>query len=311
MTQFEDGCINAGVQTEEDCYLGQFIPLQYHHHMLTDEYRMSAFKAAIDQAVFPGAKALDLGGGTGVLSWFAAAKASKVWCVEFNPDLVKEAHRLLKLNQGGDKVEIVHADAFEYLPPEPVDVVICEMLHPAMLCEKQVNVIKSFKDRYLQRFGGSLPRFLPEAVLMAVQPLQQNYQFMGFHAPIIQFQLPGAIHTNTMELAPPQVYSTIDFTQTVSEEFSWKSIFTLEQSGQVNALRFITKNILSISKSDTSIIEWQNHYMILPLAEPIDARAGALLHVSFNYRAGGSLTHLQNSITATLVGPDEELCERK
>jgi type I protein arginine methyltransferase len=300
VTQFKDNCMNTGTEIEEECYLGQFIPVQYHHHMLTDEYRMGAFKAAIDQAVFPGARVLDLGGGTGVLSWFAATKAAKVWCVEFNPDLIKEARRLLKLNQNGDKIALIHADAFEYLPPEPVDIVICEMLHPAMLCEKQVNVIKSFKERYLQRFGDSSPRFIPEAVLMAVQPLQQNYHFMGFHAPIIQFQLPGAIHTNTMELAPPQIYSTVDFTQTVSEEFSWKGIFTLEQSGQVNALRFITKSILSISVQDNSFIEWQNHYMILPLSEPIHAKAGALLHISFNYRAGGSLMHLQSSITATL-----------
>ncbi|MGZ5075359.1 MAG: methyltransferase domain-containing protein [Methylobacter sp.] len=300
MTQLEHNRINTRTPTEEDCYLGQFIPLQYHHHMLTDEYRMGSFKAAIDQTVFPGAKVLDLGGGTGVLSWFAAAKADKVWCVELNPDLVREARRLLELNQDGDKVELVQADAFEYLPPEPVDVVICEMLHPAMLCEKQVNVIKSFKDRYLQRFGAASPCFIPEAALMAVQPLQQNYQFMGFHAPIIQFQLPGGIHTDTIELASPQLYSTVDFTQTVSEQFSWKGIFTLEQSGQVNALRFITKNILSISVKDSSLIEWQNHYMVLPLAEPVDAKAGDLLHVIFNYRAGGSLMHLQNSVATTL-----------
>lgn len=300
MTQLEDDCMNAEVPTEEDCYLGQFIPLQYHHHMLMDEYRMRTFKAAIDQTVFPGAKVLDLGGGTGVMSWFAAAKADKVWCVEFNPDLVREARRLLKLNRGGEKVELVHADAFKYLPPEPVDIVICEMLHPGMLCEKQVNVIKSFKERYLQRFGGSLPRFIPEAALMGVQPLQQNHQFMGYHAPIMQFQIPGAIQADTTELAPPQVYSTIDFTQTVSEAFNWKGTFILEQAGQVNALRFITKNILTISTGDNSIIDWHNPYMLMPLADPIQAKAGALLHISFNYRAGGSLVHLQNSITATV-----------
>ena len=71
--------MNAQVQSEEDSYLGQFIPLHYHHHMLTSEYRMSAFKAAINQTVFPGAKVLELGGGTGVLSVFAAAHAAKVW----------------------------------------------------------------------------------------------------------------------------------------------------------------------------------------------------------------------------------------
>ncbi|MCX7101925.1 MAG: methyltransferase domain-containing protein [Methylobacter sp.] len=286
--------------TEEDCYLGQFIPLQYHHHMLMDDYRMNSFKAAINEAVFPGAKVLDLGGGTGVLSWFAAAKADKVWYVELNPDLIREARRLLKMNLGGEKIELVHADAFKYLPPEPIDVVICEMLHPAMLCEKQINVIKSFKERYLKRFGGVLPRFIPEAVLMAVQPLQQNHRFTGFHAPIIQFQLPGGIHEGTLDLAPPQLYSSIDYTQTISEELCWEGVFNLELAGQVNALRFITKNILSISTKDNSVIEWQNHYLVLPLAEPLQASAGNLLSIKFNYLAGGSLAHLQNTISAIL-----------
>jgi predicted RNA methylase len=45
--------------------------------MLMDENRMRNFKAAIDHVVFPGAKVLELGGGTGVLSWFSAAKASR------------------------------------------------------------------------------------------------------------------------------------------------------------------------------------------------------------------------------------------
>jgi protein arginine N-methyltransferase 1 len=144
-------------------FLGQFIPLHYHHNMLTDENRMSNFKAAIDQIVFAGAKVLELGGGTGVLSCLAAAKAGKVWCVEYNPDLVAESRRFLALNSNGHKVEVIHADAFEYLPPEPVDVVICEMIHVAMLREKQIEMIENFKLRYLQRHGGPLPVFIPEA----------------------------------------------------------------------------------------------------------------------------------------------------
>ena len=61
----------------ESCYLGQFIPVHYHHNMLMDQNRMHSFKSAIHYSVFPGAKVLELGGGTGVLSFFAAQKASQ------------------------------------------------------------------------------------------------------------------------------------------------------------------------------------------------------------------------------------------
>ena len=51
----------------ESCYLGQFIPVHYHHNMLMDQNRMHGFKSAIDYAVKPGMKVLELGGGTGAL----------------------------------------------------------------------------------------------------------------------------------------------------------------------------------------------------------------------------------------------------
>ncbi len=285
----------------ESCYLGQFIPVHYHHNMLMDQNRMASFKTAIDYAVKPGAKVLELGGGTGVLSWFAADKAAKVYCVEFNPDMVREARRMLSLNAKGDKVEVIHADAFEYLPPEPVEVVICEMIHVAMLREKQVEVIESFKRRYLERFGGPLPVFLPEAVIMAVQPLAQEYDFEGFYAPIVQFQQTGVSYSGTTELAQPAVYSIIDFTQTNELSYAWQGKFVIERDGVVNALRFVTKNILAVVPERSSTIDWLNDYMVLPLEQPVTAREGDVLQVSFQYRAGGSIPSLQGSLKASLL----------
>lgn len=284
----------------EDHYLGQFIPLHYHHHMLADENRMGNFKAAIDHVVFDGARVLELGGGTGVLSCLAASKASKVWCVEFNPELVAESRRLLALNPHGYKVEVIHADAFDYLPPEPVDVVICEMIHVAMLREKQIEMIEAFKQRYLRHFGGPLPAFIPEAVIMAVQPLQQSYDFFGFYAPIIQFQRPHIIQNGSIELSAPVVYSTLDLTRPNSRTIQWQGSFVLTRDGNVNALRFITKNILAVLQEQASTIDWLIDYLVLPLDKGMDGRAGDVLHVSFNYLAGGSIRALEKSMKVTL-----------
>lgn len=287
----------------ENHYLGQFIPLHYHHNMLTDKNRMDNFKAAIDLTVFEGAKVLELGGGTGVLSCFAAEKASKVWCVEFNPDLVAESRRFLALNTNGHKVEVIHADAFEYLPPEPVDVVICEMIHVAMLREKQVEVIEAFKKRYQQRFGDKLPAFIPTAVIMAVQPLQQDYNFSGFYAPIIQFQRAHIEQPGVIELAAPQVYSVLDFTQPTSQEISWQGSFKMETDGIVNALRFITKNILAIDPAQSSTIDWLIDYLVLPLQQPVKVKANDKLQVSFHHRTGGSIRSLEINMQASLSKP--------
>jgi protein arginine N-methyltransferase 1 len=288
-------------QEEHANYLGQFIPLQYHHNMLLDANRMKNFKDAIDHVVFPGAKVLELGGGTGVLSWFAAAKADKVWCVEFNPELVAESRRFLALNSNAHKVEVVHADAFGYLPPEPVDVMICEMIHVAMLREKQVEMVESFKQRYRKRFGAALPVLVPTAVVMAVQPLQQAYEFEGFHAPIIQVQelvktLPG-----TVELGQPAVYSILDFTETTAMDIAWNGTVAIERGGTVNALRFITKNILAMVAGRSSPIDWLNRYMVFPLSAPVQVEAGDALRISFQYRAGDFISVLQNALRVEVL----------
>jgi protein arginine N-methyltransferase 1 len=282
----------------ESCYLGQFIPVHYHHNMLMDPNRMQNFKAAIGYAVPQGARVLELGGGTGVLSFFAAQKAAKVYCVEYNPDMVREARRMLAQNPNGHKVEVIQADAFEYLPPEPVDVVICEMIHVGMLREKQMEVIAAFKQRYLERFGGPLPRFLPEAVLMAVQPVHQDYSFEGYYAPIVQFQETSVQLPGTIEFADPQIYGMIDFSGAYDMTMRFQGQFTAQESGTLNALRFITKNILAVVPEHNGTIDWLNHYMNMPLAEPLAVRAGDVVDVSFQYRAGGSLPSLQATMRA-------------
>lgn len=284
----------------ESRFLGQAIPMQDHQPILMDTDRMESFKAAIQQQVFAGAKVLELGGGTGVLSWFAAQTASTVYCVEMNPEMVAEARRLLARNRFGERVEVILADAFDYLPPEPVDIVICDMLHVALLREKQLALIEDFKRRYIEKFGGPLPIFLPEAVVMAIQPLQQKYDFCGYQAPIIQFQVPATYSNDTLELAQPAVYKIVDFNEPNDTLIQWEGQFTIEESGSLSALRFISKNVLAVLMKKSSTIDWLSHYMVLPLPEPVKVTAGDIVHVSFAYHAGGSVESLQNAIRVTV-----------
>jgi len=138
-------------------------------------------------------------------------------------------------------------------------------------------------------------------VLMAVQPVQQEYEFDGFIAPIVQFQQPGQIQNGTVELSQPQVYSLIDFTQPNDMLYRWEGQFTAERDGQLNALRFITKNILAVVPERNSTIDWLNHYMTLPLAEPIQLRAGETVQVGFAYRAGAQIQSLQATMRAVAL----------
>ena len=277
--------------------LGQFIPYVYHFNMLSDEARMTAFKDAIAHAVLPGTTVLELGGGTAVMSHFAAQAGAKVWCVERNPELAREARRILKVNPQGHRVTIVEADAFDYLPPQPVDVVICEMIHVGMLREKQLSIIDSFKQRYLAAFGPPLPRFIPEAFFQAVQPIQQSFDFFGYHAPTHCFQDPLVEQPRTLELGEPVIYHSASYEDDYSLDCSWEGMLSFTTPGQFNAIRVITKNIVAVLEEQQRAAHWSSQYLVVPIDKPMQVAPGQKVMVSFSYVAGDPIRELRPLIS--------------
>ena len=283
----------------EEHLLGQFIPLHYHFNMLRDQQRMLPFREAINLTVPDGGVVLELGGGTGVLSWFAAQKGDRVYCVERNPALARAAQSFLANNPHGDRVNVVQADAMRYLPPEPVDVVICEMLHVGMVREKQLEVLHSFKERYRQRFGPKLPRFIPDTSVLAIQPIHQNFSFSGYTATVPLFEPPGP-HMKDSWLADPFFYSTIDYQQEIPLTFKVNTELTIQSEGLFNAVSLLTNNFLAFVLSEKRAVTWLMNQLILPIARPIPVRAGDTVSIEFAYQAGGAIESLQASIIAQL-----------
>jgi predicted RNA methylase len=273
--------------------LGQFIPLHYHHNMLLDPARMGGFKTAIGQVVREGATVVELGGGTGVLSFFAAQKARKVYCVEYNPELVNEARRILANNKNGDRVELVHSDACLFTPPEPVHVVICEMLHVGLLREKQLQVIDAFKRNYRTKFDGPLPIFIPFATIQAVQPVYHPFDFHGYRATVPMFNEPYSEYDGLTPMGGPVVYHQLVYDQPYGLSVQWSGGLPVNAGGTVNALRFITKNLLSVEPETQAIADWHNHYLILPIHEAIAVKPDDCLEISFAYESGAPLSALQ------------------
>jgi protein arginine N-methyltransferase 1 len=286
-----------GAEAERE--LGQLIPLHYHSQMLVNPARMLGFRDAIANAVPMGSVVLELGAGTGVLSFFAAQRAAKVYAVERLAENVATARELLERNGVAHKVSVIHADARDYLPPSRVDVVICEMLHVAMLREHQLQVIADFKTRYLARFGLPLPRFLPEAAFLAVQPLEQRFDFYGFEAPVPMFvdpAVPPHPGNDVRELAAPQIYAHFEYGDEYPTRFSWSGSFVVSHAGAMNALRFVTKNILAVVLAEQRTADWLMTYLVVPLAAPMAVAVGQRLTIALDYEAGGTIGDLKRSI---------------
>ncbi len=280
----------------DDNTLGQYIPLLYHYNMLQDEHRVGAFREAIELLVKPGMHVVELGGGTGILSSFAARQGATVTCVERNPVLVRSARQFIGSNGLDQQIEVVQHDATTFVPDRPVDVVICEMLHVALLREKQAQVIDAFKRNYVAKFGSQLPVFIPELSMLMVQPVQQSFDFDGFIAPVPMFQAPVAHQPRTCEIAGLSTYSNIAYNDSIPFHFDVLQGFIAKQSGTINAVRFVTQNILAVNMPQQRAVTWPNQCLVLPLSQPQHVEANSNVEISFTYSAGQSVESLNDSI---------------
>lgn len=298
--------IAAFHRVDDDRELGQFIPLHYHGQMLADQRRVSAFHEAIAKLVPEGSHVVELGAGTGVLSFFASHRARRVTCVERVPHVAAAARRLLAANGAADKVTVGECDARSFVPDEPADVLICELLHVALLREKQTEVVAGFRARHEAQFGRAIPRIIPEASILAIQLVYQPYDFHGYHAPVPLFSEPGSIHVDTVEMGAPEIYALAEYTRDIPGTIDVDGCLRASRDGTVNAIRFITKNVVGILVDELRSVDWHSQYMSLPLPRPIAVAAGDRVRVTFQYETGGSIESLGTSLQAELASDARE-----
>jgi type I protein arginine methyltransferase len=277
--------------------LGQFIPLHYHYQMLLDESRLHAFRSAIEATILPGMNVVELGGGTGILSSFAARCGANVLCVEANRELVDCARRLVQSNGLENRIEVIHADGSHFIPPRRIDAVICEMLHVGLLREKQIQVIEAFKKNYQVIDNKTLPRFLPEASRLMFQLVEQPFTFCDYYAPISMFQSPNAeSNANTIELSALIDYAHIFYDDPQGTNLAWSGRVRVNRSGELTALRFVTQNAIAIDVASNQLHPWCNQFMILPMESPRQVHVGEEIWIEFQYQAGDSIQQLSRSL---------------
>jgi predicted RNA methylase len=269
--------------------LGQYIPLIYHYNMLQDEDRVGAFRQAIELTVKPGMRVVELGGGTGILSALAARRGAQVDCVERNPELAGKAERFIADNGLERHVRVVAGDAAEFVPTRPVDVVICEMLHVGLLREKQSQVITAFKKNYQRRFGDPLPTFIPEVSILMLQPVQQDFAFSGFVAPVPMFQAPTIDQPRTTIAADLIPYATIDYQHPIPLRHHIQQSFRITVASRINAIRLVTQNVLAIDIPNQHAVTWANQCLVLPLENTVECQPGETVNIAMHYQAGGAI----------------------
>ncbi|TXH02957.1 MAG: methyltransferase domain-containing protein [Nevskiaceae bacterium] len=147
--------------------------IELHRKLLGDHARNDAFHAALQRVIRPGqTTVVDIGAGTGFLSFLARRLGAKQCTLIEYTDTLDLAEELARQNRIGD-LRFIKAHSAELAKPPKADVVISETLGNYALEE---NLLETLVDarRYLNKNGVIIPGRLRQYVAPVTSPRLQD-----------------------------------------------------------------------------------------------------------------------------------------
>ncbi|XP_064625239.1 histone-arginine methyltransferase CARM1-like isoform X2 [Lineus longissimus] len=234
--------------------------LSQQQNMMQDYIRTSTYqRAMLENGIdFHNKVVLDVGAGSGILSFFAIqAGAKKVYAIEAS-SMAQQCEALVHNNKLSGKIIVVPGKVEEVDIPEPVDVIVSEPMGYMLFNERMLESYLHAK-KWLKRGGNMFPTkgdlyvapFTDDALYMEQFSKSNFWYQQSFYGvdlsglrndAIKEYFRQPIVDTFDVRICLAKPYKhTVDFLTTQEEELSTIDIpltFTLHQSGTVHGLAF-------------------------------------------------------------------------
>lgn len=272
--------------------------LEVHRGLLQDEGRTTAFREAIRRCVTPDSVVLDLGTGSGILSFFAAeAGARRVFAVDatHGADVASFLTRHLGF---GDRIQVIHDHSTNVALPERANVLVTETLGSFGLNEQIVSSVIDARARLLTANAVIIPRrialFLVPCDDASIyerrvswwsgRPYGFDFSPLSVFASNILFV--GSVDRASFLSAPAMVVAT-DLTIVTSADVSGDAHFTAARAGRMHGFtgwfRATLADEIELS-NEAPGSHWER--VFLPLASPVNVEAATPIDVELESHDG-------------------------
>lgn len=271
--------------------------LEYHRSMLEDRERTGSFLNAILKIVKPGDIVLDLGCGTGVLSYFACiAGARRVYAVEQGP-IIELAEAICKQNGFQDKV-IFYNDWSTHIDlPEPVDVIISETIGNLGLEEGILGWLMDAKKRFLAPSGQIIPLSIELLMAPTENPeYHEDVNIWNQEQYSLDFSPARSLAVNNLhwaELMPNQFLSEpaslikIELDKVECTDFCGSTTYVVQRDGCFHGFggwfsAELDRNLTITNAPPNQVPSWNQ--VFFPIEHPLQLLAGDHLCLEVNVR---------------------------
>ncbi|HEX6095148.1 MAG TPA: 50S ribosomal protein L11 methyltransferase [Thermoanaerobaculia bacterium] len=275
--------------------------IDYHRELLADERRTNAFREAILRVVKPGDVVLDLGCGSGILSFFACqAGAARVYAID-QTHAADVASLLARHNGLGDRITVLHGEAKALELPERADVLLSETLGVAGLDEGIVEIVADARTRFLKPDA----RIVPQRVGVSIVPVEMDYEYDKHVAfwnerrygvdlrPLRLFASSAILFAHIRSgsyLATPHEVLSIDLLRGEGKDAAGSATFTAKRDAHLHGFgAFFSATLadgIELSNGEAHSTSWSQAF--LPLEVPVQVRRGDRVTVELQTDAGKS-----------------------
>ena len=269
----------------------------YHKGLIADRIRCQSYRQAINETVKKGNVVVDIGTGSGLLSYFAVEAGAKVvYAIEQNSAIIEDAKLIAKANCVDDRVVFIKGLSININLPQKADVIISEILGSYSIEEDVVKYMTDAKKRFLKR-GGIL---MPARIEMYIAPVeaQKIYRseiifwekkLYGFDFQSVREKAVNVRYAETLNqkgiLAEPARIQAIDFYRfngAVELYIDKTAIFHIKKRGIIHGLAGwfkakLSDNITLSTSPYDKLTHWKNNFF--PIESPLPVSRGDTVSV--------------------------------
>ncbi len=273
-------------------YFLDYERVSHHKSMIGDSHRTDSYRKAIEKIVEKGDVVAEVGAGTGILSFFAAKKAGKVYAIE-RTGIIEVAKQIGKSSKMGN-VAFIKGESGRIRLPERCDVIVSECLGYFAMQENMVSAVLDFRKRWLKKGG----RVIPSSIAMFIAPVSDETAFenVSFWSEAgakyaIDMGVLSDISSNSTYrhqfnprslLSKPKVVNKINMERDSSVRLDKKIDFVMRRNAVLHGFCGFFKAQLApgvvLDTSPTRRTHWRQEYF--PVVEPVPVKKRDRLSIS-------------------------------